>query len=361
MMRSLGLLCLCVGLVSCSAQSTEDEFLRQAIDANDVEAFAKHSRNRCGQSVLDANLMEEMVCTRATDVLRYALDEGLIEANSLLPCGQSLVALASYRGETEIAKLLLQQGADPSRASYLGLNALHFALLKKRESCVALLSKHASLWKQPDALGYTPVDYKQFIKHGFGRSAEHRQGLVKPVLRLAKTPDKETALFFGALQTSFAAVNSPGLSGIVLLDEGTFPDVESPAVTSRAWRNGNQMILEVNTPANRYQCVILGGCEKYAVGVLTRHWKALSFASQMLYYKYMPVTDTYVVRIHTNGNTEIRRIPFFVSARIRTWSEGHRYKSPYEMPWVVRKNAEGLITSLSVAGVCTLEIESEQQ
>lgn len=98
-------------------------------------------------------LLERIITHNYTDLLKLLLEHnmrkksffkkeqitGLIDAY-----GISLLHWAALHGETAIAKLLLEQGANPALKNRFDMTPIDFAKLKQNQEMVTLLTKHKS-------------------------------------------------------------------------------------------------------------------------------------------------------------------------------------------------------------------------
>ena len=80
--------------------------------------------------------------------------------------GNSLLMLASYHGQRETVRMLLENGADPNRRNYRGQTPLGGVAFKGDEEIVALLLKHHADIDADNGGGMTPLMFAAM----FGRT-----------------------------------------------------------------------------------------------------------------------------------------------------------------------------------------------
>lgn len=84
--------------------------------------------------------------------------------NSTNPSGHSALILACYNHQSEVVKLLLQNGADVNYCFSQG-SAIHGASFKGHLDIIKLLAGYQAEIDQPDQNGSTPLIYATLFRH----------------------------------------------------------------------------------------------------------------------------------------------------------------------------------------------------
>ena len=79
------------------------------------------------------------------------------DLNHAEPDGRTLLIEAVLEKRLDVAKLLLEHGADPKRADHDGATALHFAAQEQQPELVQLLIDKGAAIDAQDRLGNTPL------------------------------------------------------------------------------------------------------------------------------------------------------------------------------------------------------------
>jgi ankyrin repeat protein len=121
-------------MLSMAARNNRKELLEWLLATGaDIDAVSK---DRGYSAVMDA------VWKSNTAIVKI-LVEKKANLNFISRDGQSVLVLAVGTGNEEICRLLVENGADPSIKDSMGMSAVEYARLFKKESLAALLEKHA--------------------------------------------------------------------------------------------------------------------------------------------------------------------------------------------------------------------------
>jgi len=91
-----------------------------------------------------------------SDVVKLLLDSGA-DPNKADYVGQSLLLLAAANSHSEVVQRLLNSGADPSKADNYGRTPLHLAAGRGRKDSVQLLLNSGADPNKADSGGFTPL------------------------------------------------------------------------------------------------------------------------------------------------------------------------------------------------------------
>lgn len=95
--------------------------------------------------------------------VRYLVEQG-VEVNGEEGTSTALQA-ASYKGFTELAKFLLEAGADPDTRDANGMSPLHYASQFNHVEIVKLLVTHNADTDVQDSNGHSPADIARLLEH----------------------------------------------------------------------------------------------------------------------------------------------------------------------------------------------------
>jgi cytohesin len=116
----------------------------------------------CRSALLDVLLFSAVITGNLDEVKQIVIDCGVnpnIKGPNPNPFGFTLLHYAAMDGRHEIAKLLLEHGADPNIQDNNGRTPLHWAAWKGHLEVVELLLEHGADPNVQDYGGMTPLHY----------------------------------------------------------------------------------------------------------------------------------------------------------------------------------------------------------
>lgn len=105
-----------------------------------------------------------LACYRGNTPVAEYLAKNVKNINYNSSSGTALAA-AAVKGNLTLAKLLLENKADPNIADPIGMTPLIYAVQFENKELIQLLLKHKANTKQADKDGKTPLDYAAFTKN----------------------------------------------------------------------------------------------------------------------------------------------------------------------------------------------------
>ncbi|TRY53427.1 Acyl-CoA-binding protein ACBP with Ankyrin repeat [Cryptosporidium tyzzeri] len=161
-----------IGKNSCMSlsNSTSRPLLESNLDEEKLEVELKgvldqvlldpnFSEKNCSLSVFDAFCSQ--VNKNEVEFLKKILERYPFLSNSRSSEGSYALHLACDKGYSEIALILLKNGANPNVKDNFGDSPLHISVISEQESCVKVLLKHGADLKLTNDDGLTPIQLSE--------------------------------------------------------------------------------------------------------------------------------------------------------------------------------------------------------
>lgn len=105
-----------------------------------------------------------LACYRGNDAVAEYLAKNVKDINYASDNGTALAAVA-VKGNAKLAKILLENGADPNIADAMGVTPLIYAVQFENVALIKLLMKHNADPNKADKQGKSPIDYAAFTEN----------------------------------------------------------------------------------------------------------------------------------------------------------------------------------------------------
>jgi len=183
------------------------------------------------------------------EMIRFLLDEGAdMEAKY---DGLTPLMLASRKGSADIVRLLLERGANPNEQGTASSRALHFALGTRSEEIVGLLLSHGAEVDCRDSLGLTPLL----------DAASRGLGNIVPLL-IARGADVNAKNGRGRTPLMLAAMSGHEEVCALLLSNGADADAkddEAMTAVALAYKYGSNRVAKTIKDGNAERPLTVNG------------------------------------------------------------------------------------------------------